>query len=96
LVPNISLETDHIQTVLGLVAAGIGISLLPASVENLRAPGLSYRPLKKPSPQMEMSVAYRKGDPSRVLANFLALVRELARHGFNLHKTRSNRRSRAA
>ena len=83
LVPSILMETDHIQTVLGLVAAGLGISLLPASVENLRAPGLSYRPLNKP-PHMEMCVAYRKGDPSQVLANFLAVVRELARHGFRV------------
>jgi len=84
LVPNVSLETDHIQTILGLVAAGLGISLLPASVENLRAPGLSYRPLKKVSVQMEMAVAYRKGDPSRVLSNFLTLVRELSQRGFNV------------
>lgn len=82
LVPKVSLETDHIQTVLGLVGAGMGISLLPMSVENLRAPGLRYRPLKKPAPQMEMAVAYRRGDPSRILANFLALVRKLSRRGF--------------
>jgi len=88
LVPNISLETDHIQTVLGLVAAGIGISLLPASVENLRAPGLRYRPLRKPAPMMEMAVAYRRDDPSRVLANFLALVRELSRTGFKIKELR--------
>jgi len=87
LVPKVSLETDHIQTVLGLVAAGIGISLLPASVENLRAPGLSYRPLKKPAPHMDMAVAYRRGDPSRTLANFLALVRELSRTGFKTRRT---------
>jgi DNA-binding transcriptional LysR family regulator len=91
LVPNVLLETDHIQTVLGLVAAGLGISLLPASVENLRAPGLSYRPLKEPAPRMEMAVAYRKGDPSQVLGNFLTLVRELSRHGFKLPKTPSRR-----
>jgi DNA-binding transcriptional LysR family regulator len=91
LIPNVSLETDHIQTVLGLVAAGLGISLLPASVESLRAPGLSYRPLKKVSVLMEMAVAYRKGDPSRVLANFLAVVRELSRRGFNVGKPGSSR-----
>lgn len=82
IVPNISLETDHIQTVLGLVAAGLGVSLLPDSVKNLKFPGLTYRPLKKPIPQMEMAVAYRSADPSRVLANFLELVRVLSRTGF--------------
>ena len=84
IVPNVVLETDHIQTVLGLVAAGIGISLLPASVRNLRAPGLSYRPLKRPAPQMEMAVAYRKEDPSQLLRHFLDVVRELSRTGFKL------------
>lgn len=81
-VPRILFETDHIQTILGLVAAGIGISLLPASVENLRAPGLAYRRIKGAGPHLEMAVAFRRSDPSQVLAQFLTVVREFARRQF--------------
>lgn len=82
LAPNVLLETDHIQTILGLVAAGVGVAVLPASVENLRAPGLAYRPLEGSGPVLEMSVAYRRNDPSQVLSEFLSVVRELARREF--------------
>lgn len=80
--PKILFETDHIQTILGLVAAGIGLSLLPASVETLRAPGLAYLPLKTSALQLEMAVAYRREDPSAVLAGFLTVVHEFARRQF--------------
>jgi DNA-binding transcriptional LysR family regulator len=96
LVPNVLFETDHVQTILGLVAAGMGVSLLPASVEDLRAPGLTYRPLKKPAPEMTMAIAYRDRDASRALANFLIVVRELARNGFRTSRKVRSSRSRQA
>jgi DNA-binding transcriptional LysR family regulator len=43
-------EVDRIETVLGLVAAGEGASLLPQVYETLGFPGVVYRPLK-PAPE---------------------------------------------
>jgi DNA-binding transcriptional LysR family regulator len=84
LVPNIFFESQHIQTILGMVGAGIGISILPASVQNLRAPGLDYVALKNPSPVLEMSVMYRLRHGSEILSSFLGVVRELSRKGFTI------------
>lgn len=81
-IPNIHFETDHTQTILGLVAAGIGLSLMPASVQALGAPGLAYRRLKGRGPRLEMAIAWRRDDPSRVLDHFLAVVRDLSPSGF--------------
>lgn len=62
------------HTIVSLIAAGIGVSLVPESVCNLRRAGVTYVPLREPAPAAEMAVAYRKGDTSPVLRAFLAVV----------------------
>lgn len=69
-------EADHIQTNLGLVAMGLGISLLPASIQVIRRAGIVYRPLRAPVPHVEMAIAYRGDETSEVLHAFLEVVRE--------------------
>ena len=44
-VPHATHEADHPQLVLGLVTAGIGISLVPASTRGARTRGVVFRPL---------------------------------------------------
>ncbi len=75
--PRVVHETASIQTNLGLIAAGIGVTLLPASIRNLRRAGVVYRPLAPPVPHVEMAVAYRRGEGSPVLPAFLRVVREV-------------------
>jgi DNA-binding transcriptional LysR family regulator len=70
-------EVAEIQTVIGLVAAGVGISLVPQSIRALMRRGVSYRPLED-APTVQLAVAWRAGDDSPVLAAFLALVRASA------------------
>lgn len=70
-------EADHIQTNLGLVAMGLGISLLPASIQVIQRAGIAYRPLCAPIPQVEMAIAYRRDNTSEVLHAFLKVVREI-------------------
>ena len=43
--PNVAQEANATPTMMGLVAAGIGISILPASLERLSFKGLSFMPL---------------------------------------------------
>ncbi len=44
--PNISLEAPQWVTIVSLVAAGMGVSLAPASVNKLNIPGVVFRPLR--------------------------------------------------
>jgi DNA-binding transcriptional LysR family regulator len=67
------------QTNLGLVSAGLGVSLLPASIRNLRRAGVVYRPLAPPVPHVEMAVGYRADERTAVLSAFLKVVHEVAR-----------------
>jgi DNA-binding transcriptional LysR family regulator len=71
---RIAQEASSIQAVLGLVAAGLGVSLLPASVRSLARSGVSFIELS-PSPRSAMQLAWRESDPSPLTAAFVAAAR---------------------
>lgn len=73
--PSIGQEAIQMQTIVGLVSAGMGIALVPQSVSNLRRPGVAYRPLAQTTPLVETGLAWRRDNPSPVLKGFLALMR---------------------
>lgn len=70
-------EVAEIRTVLGLVSAGIGVSLVPASVATRERGGVVYRPLGGEGPRVELSLAWRYHDDSPALAAFLQTAREV-------------------
>ncbi len=74
--PQIGQEAIQMQTIVGLVSAGMGIALVPQSVSNLKRPGVEYRTLADPSPTIEVGLAWRRDNPSPVLAAFLEQMRK--------------------
>ncbi|HEV7814339.1 MAG TPA: LysR family transcriptional regulator [Janthinobacterium sp.] len=76
--PEIGQEAIQMQTIVSLVSAGMGIALVPQSVSNLMRPGVEYRPLADPPPLVETGLAWRRDNPSPVLAGFLDLLRKNA------------------
>lgn len=77
-VPHVRYEADHPQMVLGLVAAGLGVSLVPASSRRLKRSGLVFRSLR-PSPRvLETAVAWRRDHGSPIVEEFLEVFREVA------------------
>jgi DNA-binding transcriptional LysR family regulator len=76
--PPVVDEATRIQTVLSLVAAGVGIALLPASFANLGRRGVRFVRLRPPVPHRPLVLAWRAGDPSPTLATFLAAARRVA------------------
>jgi len=74
--PRIGQEAIQMQTIVGLVSAGMGIALVPQSVSNLKRPGVEYRPLAGPVPVVETGVAWRRDNASPVLRAFLDLMRK--------------------
>jgi DNA-binding transcriptional LysR family regulator len=64
-------------TVIGLVAAGIGLSLVPASMRTVRWKGIVYRPLQAPGFQVELMVAWRRDATLAVIKMFVGVVREM-------------------
>jgi DNA-binding transcriptional LysR family regulator len=68
---------QDVLDVLSLVAAGYGVSLLPASTQGLRPSGIAYARLTG-RPTSSVLLAHRRGDASAVLAGFVAVVRATA------------------
>lgn len=74
--PRIVREATPKQTIIGLVSVGLGVSLLPACLANLRRSGVVYRPIRGRNLSIDTSIIYRCEQPSPVLSAFLAIVRE--------------------
>jgi DNA-binding transcriptional LysR family regulator len=56
-------EVEHLATVTGLVAAGFGISVVPAlTLFQFQRKGLVLRPLKLPGLQRELAILWRKDE----------------------------------
>ena len=77
--PHIVAEGADIETQLGLVAAGLGVSLQPAYYANLRPPGVAFRRLSGSVPMVALQVAWRRSDRSPAVAHFVEAARGAAR-----------------
>jgi DNA-binding transcriptional LysR family regulator len=77
--PRVIQEADEMQVMLGFVAAGLGITLLSASVQQFQRPGVIYRTLQPSTPKVALALAWRRDDPSAVLQAFIEVVRESTR-----------------
>jgi DNA-binding transcriptional LysR family regulator len=74
--PEIGQQAIQMQTIVSLVSAGMGLALVPQSVSNLMRPGVEYRGLVDPTPQVETGLAWRRDNVSPVLQGFLDLLRK--------------------
>ena len=77
-VPNIVQEGEMTDTLLGLVAAGVGIAFIIAGLQNLRLKGVVYRPLDDNFPKLKLALAWRKGESSPMVQEFLEITRIIA------------------
>jgi DNA-binding transcriptional LysR family regulator len=72
--PAVRQEAIQMQTIISLVSAGMGLALVPASLQHLARTGVRYLQLEDEPPALETGLAWRKGDTSTTLAAFLALA----------------------
>jgi LysR family transcriptional regulator, benzoate and cis,cis-muconate-responsive activator of ben and cat genes len=72
-------EVRELQTALGLVAAEMGVCLVPASIETLRRDNVAYRPLESVLAVSPIIMSVRKGDRSPEIALVLSLIRQMYR-----------------
>jgi DNA-binding transcriptional LysR family regulator len=76
--PRRTHEVSETSIILTLVAAGLGVALLPESVLALRVDGVSYVPVAD-DVAVDLALAWRSGDPSPALTR---LVEALEANGF--------------
>lgn len=76
---SIAHEVEQLHAMIGLVGAGLGIALLPASMTNLRLSGVVYRPFATgEAPSAELVVAWRAENQSKTLSRFISVARKLS------------------
>jgi DNA-binding transcriptional LysR family regulator len=63
-------EAREGATIIGLVAAGMGVSILPEAYAKTGIPGVTYRPLDTPDATSQLLLAHRTEDDSPLLARF--------------------------
>jgi LysR family transcriptional regulator, benzoate and cis,cis-muconate-responsive activator of ben and cat genes len=73
--PQVVQEVRELQTALGLVAAGVGITLVPQSVHHLRRDDVIYRPLAEDSITSPLIMSFRASDTSLEIREILELIR---------------------
>ncbi|MBN9514356.1 MAG: LysR family transcriptional regulator [Alphaproteobacteria bacterium] len=77
--PHVSQEAPRIVSTLNLVAAGLGITIVPASLSRLPLEGVTYRPLTGwPALKVPLNLACRRDEHSAATLGFIDLVRRLA------------------
>jgi DNA-binding transcriptional LysR family regulator len=63
-----------IQTVLGLVAAGTGLAVVPSSAATLRRQGVVLRPLTDAAPRLELAAIWRRDNASSPVQGLLDVM----------------------
>lgn len=77
--PHVGQEAPRIVSTLNLVAAGLGVSLVPESLQRMRLDGVVFRRLAGAAPpKAPLYLATRRGETSAAVRNFLALVKRPA------------------
>ncbi|MCY1278398.1 HTH-type transcriptional regulator BenM [compost metagenome] len=78
--PAIAQEAGEAMTIIGLVAAGMGVSMLPASFRRTRVDGVVYRTLSDPGATTSVWLVRRRDERSPLVQSFVDLVtREVGR-----------------
>ena len=73
--PRVVQEVPEITTVLALVRAGLGVSMIPASFSNNRFEGIHTHPISDRAAEWTVAAAWRKGDSNPLIPRFLDLLK---------------------
>lgn len=76
---HLAAEVDRMMTNLNLVAAGVGLSVVPASMKGAHNQAIVYRALADFKLGAPITLLYREADCDGPTGTFIALARELAR-----------------
>lgn len=77
--PRLGSQGRDFMTIASMVSVGLGIALVPQSVHCIQLPNVVYRPVSETLPKAELSVAFRRGDASMAVKNFIALARRFSK-----------------
>lgn len=74
--PTVIQEVSELFTVLNLVRAGLGVSLVPSTARRMRVPGVRFISIPSPAAKWKIGMAWRKDRSDRV-RTFAAIVQSI-------------------
>ncbi len=75
--PRVGQEAPRMLATLSLVAAGLGVTLIPASMQRMGIDGVAYRPLARNAGLIApLNLAYRRDESAPAVRRFIAAVRQ--------------------
>jgi len=74
--PHIVQEAREASTIIGLVAAGCGVSILPESFQCIQMDGVCYRSIANPDAITALMLVTRSGDSTPLIESFFQLALE--------------------
>jgi DNA-binding transcriptional LysR family regulator len=77
-VPRVGQVAGEASTIIGLVAAGCGVSVLPASFDRIRMDGVCYRAISDAAATTTLLLAQRSAEQSPLVDAFVALAKAAA------------------
>ena len=92
--PRVVQESRETYTTVGLVGAGVGVTVVPAAVERMGWEGVVYKPIPKAFTQLGM--AWAAGPVRPVVERFLSTARSAPHDEAHAAKTRVTRARRRA
>lgn len=67
-------EVADVEAILGLVACGLGFSILPAPYETFYLPSVTFKPIAGCRRRIHISAFWRRGETNPLVANFLEIA----------------------
>ena len=78
--PDLGHEAPHVLAIFPIVAAGLGVSIVPRCITRLHFEGVSFRPIHGEALHWPISLAYRRNDRSAAVRNLVTLAQRVARY----------------
>jgi DNA-binding transcriptional LysR family regulator len=72
--PILGQSAPQLSSVVSLVAAELGFSMVPESMRQLQLTGVTYREVAGDAPLTRLALAYRRGETSKIVRNFVDLA----------------------
>jgi len=76
--PKLGQEAPQIPSIVHMVAAGFGVSIVPQSIKQTRAEGVAFVPIEGEVPMAPIWLAYRRDDRSAAVCSFVTMARQIA------------------
>jgi DNA-binding transcriptional LysR family regulator len=77
--PKLGQEAPQIVSAVPMVAAGLGVSIVPQSIGRIHAAGVVCLPIDGDAPRALISLAHRRNDRSAAVQNFVAVALRVMR-----------------